>query len=335
MRITLIIILSLLASLFTYASVLMAVSNVVTSPVVTWTFQTLFSLPALPVLLTCIGTNILPALSKHHTGWKKLMVWLLWGICMVVTMNNYLLYFRNVSTEAGEFRAKDSVQVINSNQQIKTVEQALSHLTHRSVVEVTRDLSKTTNDKRIAVLKAELDEATRAEKLQDTLQVLQSNAVTIQAAESSGPVTLLLESPTPHNDAVVSNIIGMIKAFAFEMLAVYFWYALESLLWPKVKPEILVLTEMTEMPVPEVLDLSDDEMLAILRHEVEIGEIKVAVRAIRKRFNCSQTKAMFIRDAYLSLPNKSPVSMRKAKLDSIQPMQSEKSEIAAQMKKAA
>lgn len=266
------------------------------------------------------------------------MVWLLWGTCLVVTMHNYLSYFRNVSTDIGESRAKISVQVINSIKQIDSVKQALSGISARPVAEVARALSKSKNDKRIAALNAELDEAKRAEKLQDTLLVLQSNAVTIQSAESSDPVISLLESATPRNVTLVSTIIGMISAFAFEMLAVFFWYELESLLWPKVKPGILVsqvLPELTEMPVPEVLLSPEDEILAILKHEVDTGAIKLTVRAIRERFNCSQGKAMFIRKAYLSLQTHSPVAMRKVKLDSIQPMQSEKSRNAAQLKKAA
>ena len=249
-----------------------------------------------------------------------------------------LSFFTSVSADAGESRAINSVQVISSNQQIETVKQALSRISARPVAEVARVLSKSKNDKRIAALSAELDEAKRAEKLHDTLITLLSNADTIQSAESNDPVISLLEKVTHSNAAVISITIGTASALVLELLAAFWWYLLRSKPDQEVKPETLVpsgSTELTKSPVPEVPISSEDAKLAIVKQAVDTGEIQPTVESIRKLLKCSTAQAMAIRKAFLSIPNHSPVARGEAKLDYIHPVQSEKSRTAAQLKKAA
>lgn len=285
------ILLSFLASITTVTSAAMVVSNAVTHGV-TWIDKTLLSLLAIVI---CLCAHLLPALSKRRT------VWLLWCACLVATMYSQLSFFTNVSNVAGEIRAKNSVQVANSTQQIESIKQALSRITARPIAVVARDLSKSTNDKRIAALNAELDEAKRVEKLQDTLIALESNAVTIQSAESKDPLHSLLESVTGGNTAVISIAIGTTFALVLELLAVFLWYELLSKSQPEVKPEISVSSvspELTELPVPEVLVSSEDEKLAILKHAIDTGKIKPTVAAIREFLQCSQSQAMSMRKVF-------------------------------------
>lgn len=295
------ILLSFLAPIATVTSVAMVVSNAVTHGV-TWTDKALLSLLALVI---CLCAHLLPALSKRRA------VWLLWCACLVATMYSQLSFFTNVSTVAGENRAKNSVQVVNSNQQIESVNQALSRISARPVAEVARALSKSTNDKRIAALNAELDEAKRAEKLHDTLIALQGSAVTIQSAESNDPLLLLLESVTGTNAAVISIAIGTTFALVLELLAVFLWYELLSKPQPKVNLEISVSSvssELKEMPVPEVLVSPEDEKLATLKHAIDTGKIKPTVAAIRNFLQCSQAKAMSLRKEFLIILSHSTVS---------------------------
>lgn len=281
------ILLSFLASIATITSAAMVVSNAVDHGV-TWTDRTLLSLLALVV---CLCAHLLPALSKRRA------VWLLWCACLVATMYSQLSFFTNVSTVAGEIRAKNSVQVVNSTQQIESVKQALSRITARPVAVVARELSKSTNDKRIVALNAELDEAKRVEMLQDILIAVESNAVTIQSAESNDPLLSLLELVTGSNASVISIVIGTTFALVLELLAVFLWYELLSKSQPEVKSEISVPSvspELIELPIPEVLALSEDEKLATLKHAIDTGEIKPTVAAIRKFLRCGQDKAVLI-----------------------------------------
>lgn len=304
MRITTVILLSLLASITTYASVLMVVSNAV-PPGVTWTYQTLFSLPALPVLIICLSTHCIPALSKHYTGRQKHVAWLIWSICISLSVYNYLSYYTNASADDGENRAVRSVLVINSTQQIESVKQSLSRISARPVAEVARALSKSKNEKRIAALNAELEEAKRAEKLQDTLQALLSNAAAIQRSESNEPLLMLLESVTHLSAAVISMAIGAARALAMELLAAFWWYILRSISQPEVKPEISVSHELTALPVSDVFVSPDDDKLAKVKHAIATGQIRQTVRDIREYLRCGQDKAIAI---YNLLVHSKPLS---------------------------
>jgi hypothetical protein len=324
----------LLASITTGTSVSMVVSNAITHGVGP-TYQTILSIFALAI---CLGTHLLPAWSKYLTGWEKLVAWVIWSACLVVTMYFQMSFFTSVSADAGESRAINSVQVISSNQQIETVKQALSRISARPVAEVARALSKSKDDKKIAALSAELDEAKRAEKLHDTLITLLSNADTIQSAESNDPVITLLEKVTHSNAATISITIGTASALVLEFLAAFCWYLLQSKPDQEVKPETLVpsgSTELTKSPVPEVPISSEDAKLTIVKQAVDTGEIQPTVESIRKLLKCSTAQAMALRKAFLSIPIHSPVARGEAKLDYIHPAQSEKSSTAAQLKKAA
>jgi hypothetical protein len=286
-------ILLFLASFTTVTSLVMVVSNAINHGV-TLTDKTLLSLLA---IVFSLGTHLLPAMSKHRTGLPKIVAWLIWCACLVITMYNYLSYFTNASTYAGELRAKNSVQVINSNEQIESAKQALSRISARSVAEVARALSKSKGDKRIAALDAELDEAKRAEKLQDDLITLQGNAVAIQSAESNDPVISKLESVTHRNAAVISLTIGATSALVLELLAAFWWYELRSNPQPEVKPEISVLSvlsELTESSGSDDIVSSKDEKLEVVKQAIDSGTIKPTVTAIRKYLRCGQDKAFAI-----------------------------------------
>ena len=274
----------------------MVVSNAVT-PGVTWTYQMLFTLPALPVLIICLSTHCIPALSKHYTGRLQHVAWLIWSVCISLSLYNYLSYYANVSASDGENRANKSALVINSTQQIESVKQSLSRISARPVAEVARDLSKSKNEKRIAALNVELEEAKRAEQLQDTLQALLSNAAAIQRSESNEPLLTLLESVTHLSAAVISMAKAAASALAMELLAAFWWYVLRSILQPEVKPAIAVSSvshEFTVLPVSDVFVSPDDDKLAKVKHAIATGQIRQTVRDIREYLSCGQDKAIAI-----------------------------------------
>jgi hypothetical protein len=233
------ILLLLLASIATLTSALMVVSNAVTRGV-TETDKALLSLLALVI---CLCAHLLPALSKRRA------VWILWGTCLVATMYGQLSFFTYVSAVAGENRASTSVQVVNSMRQIESVKQALSRISARPVAVVSHKLSKSTDEKRNAALSAELDEAKRAEKLQDTLITLESNAFAIHSAERSDPLISLLESVSGSSAAAISIIIGTTFALVLELLAVFLWCELLSKPLSEVKSGLSIAPEL---PVPDV-----------------------------------------------------------------------------------
>ena len=187
------LLLLLFASFVTFVSMLIVVSNALTLGV-TSSNQTMPALIALAkssnqtisaliALAMCWGTHFVPALLKHCTGWLKRAGLPVWCLCLCVTMHNQLSYLTNVSTEAGENRANNSVQVINFNQQIETVKQEISRSRARSLTVIAHALSKATDDKIIAALNTELDEAKHVAKSQDHLHTLQSCVDSIQIAE--------------------------------------------------------------------------------------------------------------------------------------------------------
>ncbi len=314
-----------LAPFTTFVSAAIVVSNAVT-PGATLTDNALRSLPP---LITCFGAHLLPSMSKH------IVVRLMWVACLIVTMYIQQSYFTNNSTVEGERRAKNSVQVASLKQRIETIKEEHSRIHARPVAVVARALSKATDEKIIAALNAEMEEAKRAERLQDTLITLQGNMVSIQIAESNDPEISLLVSVTGISAAVISFCYQTTRTLMMELLGAFFWYKLQSKPHQEVKPEISVASVSLELPVPEVPVSPDDDKLAIVRQAVENGEIKQTVASIRKFLKCSTAKAMAIRKAFLSIPNHSPVARGEAKLDYIHPVQSEKSRTDAQLKKAA
>lgn len=269
-------------------SAAMVVSNSVTHGV-TWTEKILLSLLAIVI---CLSAHLLLVLSKRRS------VWLLWLACLIVTMYSQLSFFTNVSLVAGENRAKNSVEVVNLAQQIESIKQALSHISSRPVTVVARDLSKSKNEKRVAALNAEMEEAKRAVKLQDTLIRLEGSVVTIQSTESKDPLISLIESVTHRDAAVILIAIGVTFAFVLELLAVFLWSELLSKSQPESKSKIPM---SPEMKVSEVLISSENEKLAALKIAIHTGKVKPTVAAIRKFLQCSQAKAMSLRKEFLTI----------------------------------
>lgn len=155
---------------------------------------------------------------------------------------------------------------------------------------IARALSKATDDKIIAALKAEQDEAKRVEKLQDYLQTLQSRADSIQIAESNDPEISLIESVTGISAAQIRLFIGATGTLALESLAVFLWYVFSSKLQQEIKPEILVSSsspELSKSPVPEAPASFEHEKMANLKHAVDTGEIKLAGDNIRNYLRCA------------------------------------------------
>ena len=163
-------------------------------------------------------------------------------------------------------------------------------------------MDKSKNDKKIAALNEELDEAKRAEKLQDTLITLNSNAVAIQSTESKDPLLSLLVEVTGSNASVITIFVGTTFALVLELLGVFLWYEFLSKSQPEVKSEISTLSvspELTELSLPEILVSSKDEKLATLKHAIDTKEIKPTVAAIREFMQCSQSQAMSLRKVFI------------------------------------
>jgi hypothetical protein len=294
------LLLLLFASFVTFVSMLIVVSNALTLGV-TSSNQTIPALIALAkssnqtisaliALAMCWGTHFVPALLKHCTGWLKLAGLPVWCLCLCVTMHNQLSYLTNVSTEAGENRAKSSVQLISLNQQIESVKQEISRIRARSLTVIARALSKATDDKRITELNSEQGEAKRSEKLLDYLHTLQNRADSIQIAEGNDPESSLIESVTGISAAKIKLFFGATGVLALESLATFLWYVFISKPHQEVKPEILVSSDSPELnksPVPEAPASSDHEKFANLKHAVDTGEIKLAGDNIRKYLRCA------------------------------------------------
>ncbi len=290
------LLLTFLAPFTTFASAAIVVSNAVT-PGATWTDNALRSLPA---LIICFGAHFLPSMSKH------IAVRLMWVGCLVVTMHIQQSYLTNNSKVDGEYRAKNSVEVASLMQRIETIKEENSRNHARPVAVIARALSRETDDKIIAALNAEMEQAKRAERLQDTLITLQGNVVSIQSAERNDPEISLLVSVTGISAEVIAFCYQTTRTLMMELLGSFFWYKLQSKPHQEVKPEIAVASVLPELPVPEVPVSPDDVKLAIVRQAVDAGEIKPTVVSIRKLLRCSTVKAMTIREAFLSIPNHAP-----------------------------
>lgn len=228
----------------------------------------------------CLGTHLIPALSRRKVAW------VLWAGCLVGTVYGHVTFFVNSSIRAGLVHAQTSSEVTGTERQIEVVREALSQISARPIVTVTADLSRTRHWRRRRELQLELAEAERAARLSDELVQLSATATEVAVTAKENPVTRGVATVTGGNPASIDLAIGVGLAILLELVG--------ALLWVEVlrRPPQTRSHEGNSLAVPDVL--------AELREAVGSGRCKPTVAGIRKFVSCGQARAVELRRCLLS-----------------------------------
>lgn len=261
-------------------AILITTTAIIMAAVVSWerggtTIERLLLL-ALSVAI-CIGTHLIPSLSKIG------LAWLLWLGCLSCAIYSHVTFFTYASFHAGEVRAHSSGQVVALRQQIEADRNALTEIKSRPVTVVAFELGHATDYRLRSALRSELAESKRAASLRDDLVRLTGIVTSAEKTDSTDQVTSLLVEVTGSSEARVSLVIWSGIALLVELLGTLLWF------------EILCGTEKDSKIAPSLTSMSDP--VADLRDAIAAGACKPTVSGIRIFLGCGQARAMTLRRA--------------------------------------
>ncbi len=223
-------------------------------------------------LTICLGTHLIPALSRRKVAW------ILWVGCLVGTVYGHANFFVNSSIRAGHVRTQASTQVIGTEKQLDAVREALAGISARPVATVASEIARTRKWPRRKALEIELAEAERAAQLRDELVRLSATATQAGVAAAENPVTSRVAGVTGSNAASIELVIGIGLSILLELVGALLWW------------EVFRLPE----DGPSSAAASADPV-AELREAVSTGRCKPTVAGIREFMGCGQARAMDLR----------------------------------------
>lgn len=223
----------------------------------------------------CIGTHLIPALSKNK------LAWLLWFGCLLCAIFAHLTFFTNASFHASEVRAQSSSQLVGARDQIDAVRNALVEIKARPVTVVAYELA-TTNDVRLrSALRLELNEAKRSAVLRDDLVRLSATAETAKITHATDPVIILLSAVTGSSDSSITLVIGLCFAILLELVGALLWFE--------------VLSRPGSVTSDDSEKSDGSEPVTAVKDAVAAGLCKPTVAGIRVFMGCGQARAVELR----------------------------------------
>ncbi len=225
----------------------------------------------------CLGTHLIPALSKRK------LAWLLWAGCLLGTTFGHVVFFTHSSLRAGEVRAMHAVQVVGTEKQIEAAREALAGITARPVAVVATELAATQGRRERSVLRLELAEAQRAAALRDEVVRLSGTSTAAQVTETGDVVFARLAAVTGSNADGIALLIALGFSVLLELVGAFLWCeALHS---------SANVSESTDtQPIAA-------DPIASLRAAIAAGKCRGTVAGIRAHMGCGQSKAMALRRA--------------------------------------
>jgi len=234
-------------------------------------------LVALSIAL-CLGTHLIPALTKRRLSW------LLWAGCLLGTVYGHVTFFTHASLRANELRVQHSVLMVGVGRQIAAIRESLESIKARPIATVADELSINRDKWQRRALRDELAEAKRAATLRDELVRLTGSATTAELTETVDPVTARLVAVTGSSEASIALLVGLGFSILLEFMGALLWFEV-------LRPHQGFVASESNAPIP------DDEPITVLKAAIESGKCRATVSEIRSFLGCSQAKAIELRRA--------------------------------------
>lgn len=225
----------------------------------------------------CLGTHLIPALTKNK------LAWLLWLGCLLCAIYSHLTFLTNASNHSGEVRSQGSAQVTALKEQIEADKNALDAIKARPVTLVATELANTFDYRHRSALRAELSESKRAAILRDDLIRLSGLVTTAEKSDSVDPVTALLAKVTDGSEAKVNLAIWLGISVLLELMGALLWF--EVLNWSR------------SVENDDANTTSGKDPTVVLKEAIDAGICKPTVAGIRTYMRCGQSQAMTLRRA--------------------------------------
>lgn len=227
----------------------------------------------------CIGSHLIPSISKSKISW------MLWMVCVLGAIYSHITFFTYSKLRAGEERSQHSVQKQGVERQINAIRMTLETIHSRSVATVASELSITNGWRMRSALAAELSEAKRAAALQAEMIMLISKATEVEVTGAADLVTARIARVTGSNQDSTDLVIALIYSILLEMIGAFLWCE--------------VLKRKNDIPPENSQASSKGISPDDLENAIESGKIKATVKDIRTFLGCGQHRAMELRRRYL------------------------------------
>ena len=235
-------------------------------------------LVALSIAL-CLGTHLIPALSKRR------LAWLLWAGCLLGTIYGHVTFFTHASLRASELRVQHSALVVGTGRQIAVIRESLESIKARPIATVAAELSTTRDNWQRRALREELAEAKRVAALRDELVSLTGSATTVEVTGAVDPVTARLVAVTGSNEASIVLLVGLGFSILLELMGALLWFEV-------FRPTQEVIASDNSAAIS-----SNNDPITALKAALESGKCRATVSGIRSFLGCSQAKAIELRRA--------------------------------------
>lgn len=228
----------------------------------------------------CLGTHLIPAISKRK------LAWLLWAGCLLGTVYGHVTFFTHASLRANELRVQHSVLMVGVGRQIAAIRESLESIKARPIATVADELSVSRDKWQRRALREELAEAKRAAALRDELVSLSGAATTAEVMDAVDPVTARLVAVTGSNEASIVLLVGLGFSILLELMGALLWFEV-------LRPHQGFIASESNAPIP------DDDPITVLKAAIDSGKCRATVSGIRSFLGCSQAKAIVLRRALI------------------------------------
>lgn len=270
-------------------------------------------------VLAVIFAHLLPALSREAGSWVRVLSWGVWVACIAFVGYVHTAFFLSSQHEAGERRSDTVTQAVSVQKPARPVSAILeekvrvtSALQWAGAVDCRDDCDRRRSrvaplTTRIQALEAEAEEARRWQAEQDRLQVLKH-------AQQVDPATAKLAQSLNVTEGEVSLVIGIVLAVVLDGSALVLWSLVfrrrDSMPSSVTADETAAVTPVVkEAGKSEQIDPESaaapqpskiDQLVARVRPEIQAGNLKGTVAAIRQWLGCAQSMASQVRQVLIA-----------------------------------
>lgn len=269
--------------------------------------------------LAVIMAHLLPALSREAGPWVRVLSWGVWVACMAFVGYVHTAFFLSSQYQAGVRRSDIVTQAVSVQTPVRTVSAILeekvrvtSALQWAGALDCRDDCDRRRSrvaplTARIQALEAEAEEARRWQAEQDRLQVLKH-------AQQVDPATAKLAQSLNMTEGDVSLVMGIVLAVVLDGSALVLWSLVlrrrDSMHPSMTADETAAVTQVVKRagksaqvdpesaaaPQPSKID----QLVARVRPEIQAGQLKGTVTAIRQSLGCAQSMASQVRQALIA-----------------------------------
>lgn len=266
-----------------------------------------------------VSVHIAPAYMRSVV--PGIVLWPFWTLCLAVALFMHASFITAAGSDAAAARLASSPAAAARADQRAAIEQALDGIKARPAGQIARQLSWSTDEKRVAALQIELQEAQRADTLRAQLVALSAGTAASAASATTDQVDKRLAAVLGITAESVALADAMLKALLLEFLGMLLWFVALSKKNPSpthaepVQPQSLpvmqqvvqfnmqpavqsAVHEVMQADVHQPVQMQSDD-LSRLRAAVERGDCAPTLTGIRTFMRCSQGRAGELRRALL------------------------------------